>query len=156
MTEILRRLLRTPQGALGVALLLLVALACLLGPALAPHDPEAIDFLGRFRPPGAQNWLGADQLGRDVLSRLLTGARTTVPFALAATLIGTLVGAVVGTASAYLGGRLDELIMRTIDAVMAIPGLLLALLLVNTLGKSSGNAMLSIATNTTGRNSAVV
>ncbi len=145
MTETLRRLLRTPQGALGSVLLLLVALACLLGPALAPHDPEAIDFLGRFRPPGAQNWLGADQLGRDVLSRLLTGARTTVPLALAATLVGTLAGAVIGTASAYLGGRLDELIMRTIDAVMAIPGLLLALLLVNTLGKSSGNAMLSIA-----------
>ena len=145
MTETLRRLLRTPQGALGTALLLLVALVCVLGPTLAPHDPEAIDFLGRFRPPGAQNWLGADQLGRDVLSRLLTGARTTVPLALAATLVGTLVGAVIGTASAYLGGRLDELIMRTIDAVMAIPGLLLALLLVNTLGKSSGNAMLSIA-----------
>jgi peptide/nickel transport system permease protein len=145
MTETFRRLLRTPQGALGTALLLLVALACLLGPTLAPHDPEQIDFLGRFRPPGAQNWLGADQLGRDVLSRLLTGARTTVPLALTATLVGTLVGAVIGTASAYLGGRLDELIMRTIDAVMAIPGLLLALLLVNSLGRGSGNAMLSIA-----------
>jgi peptide/nickel transport system permease protein len=145
MTETTRRLLRTPQGALGAALLLVVALACVLGPTLAPQDPEQIDFLGRFRPPGAQNWLGADQLGRDVLSRLLSGARTTVPLALAATLLGTLVGAVIGTVSAYLGGRADEAIMRTIDAVMAIPGLLLALLLINTLGKSGGNAMLAIA-----------
>jgi peptide/nickel transport system permease protein len=145
MTETWRRLLRTPQGALGLALLLLVALACILGPTLAPQDPEHIDFLGRFRPPGAENWLGADQLGRDVLSRLLAGARTTVPLALAATLLGTLTGAVIGTVSAYLGGRADEAIMRTIDAAMAIPGLLLALLLISTLGKSSLNAMTAIA-----------
>lgn len=145
MTETLRRLLRTPQGTLGLALLLLIALACVFGPSLAPQDPEHIDFLGRFRPPGATNWLGADQLGRDVLSRLLVGARTTVPLALAATLLGTLTGAVIGTVSAYLGGRWDEAIMRTIDAVMAIPGLLLALLLVDVLGKSSWNATIAIA-----------
>jgi peptide/nickel transport system permease protein len=145
MTDLLRRLLRTPHGAAGSFLLLLVALACLLGPALAPHDPDALDFLGRFRPPGARNWLGADQLGRDVLSRLLIGARTTVPLALLATLLGTLSGAVLGTLSAYLGGRWDEAIMRTVDAVMAVPGLLLALLIASTLGKSGGNAMIAVA-----------
>ncbi|MBC9208008.1 ABC transporter permease [Roseomonas aerophila] len=145
MTDLLRRLLRTPQGAIGSALLVLLALLCLLGPELAPRDPEAIDFLGRFRPPGAQNWLGADQLGRDVLSRLMTGARSTIPLALLATLLGTLAGAVIGTLSAYLGGRWDEAIMRNVDAVMAIPGLLLALLLVSSLGKGSLNATLAIA-----------
>ncbi len=145
MTELFRRLQRTPQGALSVAILLLLAFACILGPAIAPQDPEHIDFLGRFRPPGVLDWLGADQLGRDVLSRLLVGARTTIPLALAATLLGTLTGAVVGTLSAYLGGRWDEAIMRTIDAVMAVPGLLLALLIAAALGKSSGNAMLAVA-----------
>ena len=145
MTDLLRRLLRTPQGAAGLLILLLLAMICVLGPDLAPHGPEQIDFLGRFRPPGAQNWFGADQLGRDVLSRLLVGARTTVPMALAATLAGTLTGAVIGTASAYLGGRWDEIVMRTIDAVMAIPGLLLALLVVNTLGKGDMNAAIAIA-----------
>ncbi|MBR0643521.1 ABC transporter permease [Plastoroseomonas hellenica] len=145
MTDLLRRLLRTPQGAIGSALLLLLLLLCIAGPALAPRDPEAIDFLGRFRPPGAENWLGADQLGRDVLSRLMTGARATIPLALLATLLGTLAGAVIGTLSAYLGGRWDEAIMRNIDAVMAIPGLLLALLLVSSLGKGSLNATLAIA-----------
>ena len=79
-----------------------------------------------------------------MLSRLLLGARSTVPLAVAATLIGSLSGAVIGTASAYLGGRWDEAIMRTLDAVMAIPGLLLALLLVSTIGKGSSNAMLAI------------
>jgi peptide/nickel transport system permease protein len=112
---------------------------------MAPVDPEKIDFLGRFKPPGGQFWLGGDQLGRDALSRILVGARTTLPMALAATLLGTLSGAVVGTVSAYLGRRADEIIMRTVDAVMAVPGLLLALLIVNTLGKGSGNAMLAIA-----------
>ncbi|CAO3403034.1 ABC transporter permease [Azospirillum sp. 11R-A] len=145
MTDLLRRLMRTPQGAIGLILLAVLAAACLLGPWLAPHDPEKMDFLGRFRPLGAQNWFGADQFGRDVLSRLLVGARSTLPMALAATLLGTVAGAVVGTASAYLGGRWDEAIMRTIDAVMAVPGLLLALLLVSTLGNGAGNAMIAIA-----------
>jgi peptide/nickel transport system permease protein len=145
MIELARRLFRTPQGLVGSALLLLLALACALGPVLAPYDPEAIDYLGRFAPPSARHWLGGDQLGRDVLSRLLWGARTTVPLAIVATLGGTGVGAVIGTASAYWGGRIDEAIMRTVDAVMAIPGLLMALLIVGTLGAGSGNAALAVA-----------
>jgi peptide/nickel transport system permease protein len=144
MTDLLVRLVRTPQGAAGLLIVALIVLLCVLGPAVAPFDPEKIDFLGRFKPPGAAHLLGGDQLGRDVLSRLLLGARSTVPLAVAATMIGSLSGAVIGTASAYLGGRWDEAIMRTLDAVMAIPGLLLALLLVSTIGKGSVNAMLAI------------
>jgi peptide/nickel transport system permease protein len=145
MSETLRRLLRRPQGAIGIALLAILAAACLLGPWLAPYAPEKMDFLGRFRAPGWHNWLGADQFGRDVLSRLLVGARATIPMALIATLIGSAAGAVLGTASAYLGGKTDEIIMRTNDAVMAIPGLLMALLLVSTLGNGAGNAVIAIA-----------
>lgn len=145
MTELARRLLRTWHGAAGAILLLIIALGCIAGPWLAPYNPDAIDFLARLHPPGAQHWLGTDEFGRDMASRLLTGARLTVPIALAATLLGTLGGAVIGTLSAFLGGGWDEAIMRTIDAVMAIPGLLMALLIVNTLGKGEVNAMLAIA-----------
>jgi peptide/nickel transport system permease protein len=145
MTELAGRLLRTPQGAIGAVILVIIAAACIFGGALAPHDPEAMNVLARFRGPGSDFLLGSDEFGRDTLSRLLVGARATVPLALAATLIGTLGGAVLGTLSAYLGGRWDEAIMRTVDAVMAIPGLLLALLVANTLGKGSFNAMLAIA-----------
>jgi peptide/nickel transport system permease protein len=145
MTDVLHRLLRTPQGVLGLALLVVLLLACLLGGALAPFSPETMDFAGRFAAPGAKHWFGADQLGRDVLSRLLVGARSTIPLAVAATFSGAAAGACIGTLSAYLGGRWDEAITRTIDAVMAVPHLLLALILVSTLGKGSTNAALAIA-----------
>ena len=145
MVEVTRRLLRTPQGALGAAVLAVVALVCLFGPLIAPYDPEQMDFLGRFAVPGAHHWLGADQLGRDEMSRLFYGARATVPPALLATLAGTLAGAIVGTLAAFAGGRWDEAIMRTIDAVMAIPGLLIALLVASTLGAGEGGALLAIA-----------
>jgi len=145
MTELLGRMIRKPQGAISVALLSALAVICIFGPWLAPYGPEKMDFLGRFRAPGWQNWFGADQFGRDVLSRLLSGARATVPMALAATLAGSTIGAITGVASAYLGGRADEFIMRTNDAVMAIPGLLMALLLVSTLGNGAGNAVIAIA-----------
>jgi peptide/nickel transport system permease protein len=145
MTDALHRLFRTPQGALGCVLLAVLILLCVLGPTIAPHRPDAIDFAGRFAAPGARHWLGADQLGRDVLSRLLVGARSTVPLAVAATFSGAAVGACIGTLSAYLGGWWDEAIARTVDAVMAVPHLLLALLLVSTLGKGGINAALAIA-----------
>jgi peptide/nickel transport system permease protein len=145
MSESLRRLFRTKQGALGILLLLPVALAVILGPTLAPHNPDAISFTARFSPPSARFWLGTDEFGRDLLSRILVGAQASVPMALGATLLGTLSGAALGTLSAYLGGRADEAIMRTVDAVMAIPALLLALLVLSTLGKGATDAMLAIA-----------
>lgn len=145
MIEILRRMLRSPQGALGLVIVGLILLVVVCGPWLAPHDPEKMAPLMRYKPPSGQFWLGTDQYGRDILSRLLHGARATVVMAVLATALGTLVGAVVGTISAFLGGRSDEAIMRTVDAVMSIPSLLLALLIVNLLGKSSLNALLAIA-----------
>ena len=145
MIEILRRMLRSPQGLLGLVIVGLIMLVVVVGPAFAPHDPEKMAPLMRYKPPSAQFWLGTDQYGRDILSRLLHGARATVLLAVLATALGTLVGAVVGTVSAFLGGRSDEAIMRTVDAIMSIPSLLLALLIVNLLGKSSLNALLAIA-----------
>jgi peptide/nickel transport system permease protein len=145
MIEILGRMLRSPQGALGLVIVGLILLVVIVGPWLAPNDPEKMAPLMRYKPPSTQFWLGTDQYGRDILSRLLHGARATVLLAVLATALGTLVGAVVGTVSAFLGGRSDEAIMRTVDAIMSIPSLLLALLIVNLLGKSSVNALLAIA-----------
>ncbi|PZO04091.1 MAG: peptide ABC transporter permease [Hyphomicrobiales bacterium] len=145
MIELLHRVLRSPQGALGLVLVGLILLVVIVGPWIAPYDPESLAPLQRYKPPSAQFWLGTDQYGRDILSRLLHGARATVVLAVFATALGTLAGALIGTISAFRGGRSDEAIMRTVDAVMAIPSLLLALLIVNLLGKSSLNALLAIA-----------
>ncbi|HEY8370138.1 MAG TPA: ABC transporter permease, partial [Thermodesulfobacteriota bacterium] len=144
MSEVLARLVRTPQGALGLALVTLVLLIVVAGPLIAPHSPEGLSPLSRYKPPSVEFWLGTDHYGRDILSRLLYGARSTVLMAVLATVLGTVAGAVVGTTSAFLGGRADEAIMRTVDAVMAIPSLLFALLIVNLLGKSSVNALVAI------------
>lgn len=144
MTDFLYRLLRTPQGVAGLGLLIVLIVVVVLGPLIAPYNAEAISFTGRFAPPQASFPFGADQLGRDVLSRLLVGAQSTLPLALAATIVGTILGACIGTLSSYLGGRWDEVIMRTVDAIMAIPHLLLALILVSTLGKGSLNAAIAI------------
>ena len=144
MTDVFYRLMRTPQGAASVILLTILAAMAIFGPWLAPYGPDTISFTGRFSEPFGANILGGDQLGRDVLSRLLVGAQATLPLALLATLFGTALGACVGTLSAYLGARWDEAIMRTVDAIMAIPHLLLALILVSTLGKGSVNAAIAI------------
>src|SRR4051794_13567064 len=144
MAELLRRLLNSPQGALGLTILAVTVAAVLIGPWAAPQNPEGLFPLTRYRPPSAANWLGTDQYGRDILSRLLYGARTTVSTAVMATALGTLAGAVIGTLSAFVGGRADEAIMRTVDAVLSIPSLLFALLIVNLLGKSSLNALVAV------------
>lgn len=144
MTELIRRLLRTPQGALGTGIVILVLALILIGPFAAPHDPDAMSPLARYKGPSPAYWLGTDQYGRDTLSRLLYGARATVVMAFLATALGSITGAVLGTLSAFLGGRADEAIMRTVDAMMSIPSLLFALLIANLLGKSSLDAVVAI------------
>jgi peptide/nickel transport system permease protein len=144
MIEILRRTARTPQGLLGLIIVGVILFVVVLGPLLAPYNPESLSPLQRYKPPSAAYWFGTDQYGRDILSRLLFGARATVVLAVLATVLGTLAGAIIGTTSAFLGRRADEAIMRSVDAIMSIPSLLFALLIVNLLGKSSYNALLAI------------
>ncbi|CAM3562871.1 peptide ABC transporter permease [Rouxiella silvae] len=144
MRDVIKHLVRSPQGAVGLFILIFAALMVLGGAHIAPYDPEALSILARYKPPGLEHWLGTDQLGRDIFSRVMIGARATIVLSLLATLMAMVIGAIVGTASAYLGGKVDEAIMRTMDAVMSIPSLLFALLIVSTLGQSSFNAVLAI------------
>jgi peptide/nickel transport system permease protein len=144
MRNVFYRLLATPQGLLGSLILLLAVVLVVAGPALAPFDPEAISILARYKAPSLVHWLGTDQMGRDILSRVLIGARATISLSVLATAMAMLIGALLGTVSGYLGGRIDEALMRTLDAVMSIPTLLFALLIVSTLGRSDFNAVLAI------------
>ncbi len=128
------------------AALLLTVLYCvvaLAGPWLAPHDPTSMLAMPR-RPPSERFWLGTDEIGRDLLSRLIHGARVAFTVAFLATAIGLLGGAVLGLIAAYFAGYIDSAIMRTMDILLAFPGLLLALAIIAILGPGLTNAMIAI------------
>ena len=118
---------RTPRGAAGLAMAAFVLLVALVGPAFAPHSPNALLTL-TFAKPSGQFPLGGDQLGRDVLSRLLNGGRLLLLMAAAATAIGVVLGAAAGISAAYLRGAPDGIIMRSVDVILAFPQLVFALL----------------------------
>jgi peptide/nickel transport system permease protein len=128
-------------GAVVVGLFLACAA---VGPWLAPHDVEQFHRKDALQGPSPAYWFGTDRYGRDVFSRVLVGSRTTVTMALAGTLLGLVGGVLIGVVSGYVGGRLDEILMRAMDVVMSFPSLLLALLVVAMLGASTVNAVLSI------------
>jgi peptide/nickel transport system permease protein len=141
---------RKPLGALSAVIIgALVALA-VLAPVLAPHDPTAfnVDARGlpvRMQPPSAAFPLGTDPLGRDVLSRIIYGARVSLVVGLASVLLGTALGTLLGVVSGYWEGRLDHAIQRGVDTAMAIPGIVLALAVMSVLGQSLTNIILVIA-----------
>jgi peptide/nickel transport system permease protein len=125
-------------------MLLAWVLGSLLAPWIAPHPPLAPDFLALLAPPGPGHPFGTDQLGRDVLSRILHGGRSVLAVAPAATLLGLVLGSAIGLASAYRGGWVDEIAMRVLDAVMALPIVVVAMLALAFLGASTLNVILVI------------
>jgi peptide/nickel transport system permease protein len=130
---VLGRAVRTPRGATGLAIVGLVVLIAAIGPAVAPYS--STEFVtAPFANPSLKFPLGGDTLGRDVLSRTLDGGWELLLMAAAATLLGVVAGALCGVSAAYFGGRLDTLIMRVVDIVLAFPQLVFALLLVSVLG----------------------
>lgn len=141
----LLRLIRNPSTlAGGILVLLLVALA-LLAPILATHDPMAQSLSDRLRPPDARHWLGTDQLGRDIYSRLLYGAQPTLLIVVLVIAFSAPLGLAVGMIAGYFGGWVETLLMRITDIVMAFPRLILALALVAVLKPGLINAVIAIA-----------
>jgi peptide/nickel transport system permease protein len=124
---------RTPRGALGLTLAGLVVLVAVIGPFVAPYSPDAL-VTRTFAPPSGTFPFGGDYLGRDVLSRVLDGGWALLLMALIATAIGVAAGATAGISAAYLRGRTDGLIMRTVDVILSFPQLVFALLLLSILG----------------------
>jgi peptide/nickel transport system permease protein len=131
--RILGRATRTPRGAVGLTLLLLVVAIAAIGPLVSPYQPNELLALP-FGHASSANVLGADTLGRDVLSRVLNGGWVLLMMAAAATALGVSAGTVAGVTAAYLRGRWDGLIMRTVDVVLAFPQMVFALLLVSVFG----------------------
>ena len=133
MMRLARRLGVT--GSIGALLVAVLVLCALLAPLIAPFDPLEVDLDARLAPPGPEHWLGADQAGRDVFSRLLFGARSSLAVGLGAVAIGLLLGVTAGIAAAYhRGGWVETILMRLVDAVAAIPLLVWAIAVVGILG----------------------
>jgi peptide/nickel transport system permease protein len=117
--------------ALGSAVFALVAACALLGPAIAPFAYDEMNILLRFRPPDATHWFGTDEYGRDVLSRMLFGARLSLLMGIGATLVSLAIGVPLGLAAGYYRGRVDETIMRLVDLVISVPPILMGILILS-------------------------
>ncbi|RYC29614.1 ABC transporter permease [Lichenibacterium minor] len=138
-------LLRDPRAAAGLAIVAAVALAAIAAPLLAPADPDAPDFLALMAPPSAAHLFGTDDLGRDVLSRVVFGARASVQVGLFSVAGALAVGTLAGLVAGYAGRWTEALIMRTMDVLFAFPSILLALVISAVLGPSLPDAVLAIA-----------
>ena len=146
--SLLRRLLRDRLAVVGLLIVVLFSLGALFAPVLAPHEPEAVDVTQRLEGSSPSHPLGTDELGRDTLSRLLFGARWSLGVAALATVITIAIGIAVGTAAGYFGGRLDSVLMRVVDVLLAFPTLVLYLAIVGTLGPGLRNVMIALVSIT--------
>jgi peptide/nickel transport system permease protein len=135
---------RQPVGAIGMALVLVFGLAGIFADWIAPYNPTANDFAAMTEPPSWSHWLGTDQLGRDLLSRILFGARTAFIVGWSSALVGGVSGLVLGVASAYFGGRIDLLLQRVLDIVMSFPLIIMALAVVSIFGTGVQNVIIAI------------
>ncbi|WNI15392.1 ABC transporter permease [Actinacidiphila sp. ITFR-21] len=141
----LSRRLGGREGVIGWSLLAVLVLIALLAPLLAPHSAEAIDDSRVFGSPTAAHPLGSDDLGRDVLSRILFAYRVSLGIAVGSVVLAMLIGIPLGVLAGYAGGWVDLVLMRAVDLLLAFPALLLAISLIAILGPGSGVALLAIA-----------
>lgn len=140
-----RKLRRNGSAMLGLALLLAIIAAAIFAPYLSTHGIYAQNLGNRLQPPSAANWLGTDELGRDIYSRTLHGARITLYIAFLTAAISAPIGLIVGTLSGYFGGIVDTVLMRVTEIFLAFPSLILALAFVAALGPGIENAIIAIS-----------
>lgn len=141
---LLGSLRRNPAVVLSLAVVLSWILLALLAPSIAPRDPLQQDVANRLQAPGASAWMGTDELGRDVFSRVLYGGRITIPAALAVVAVISIFGSLAGGLAGYVGGIWDELLMRLTDLFMAFPTIILAMAVTAALGADIRNAVLAL------------
>src|SRR5271169_2856265 len=135
---------RQPLGTFGMALVIIMAVAGLCADWIAPYSPTSNDFAAMTEAPSWAHWLGTDQFGRDLLSRIIYGARTALIVGLSSALVGGLAGVVLGVASAYFGGPIDLAFQRIFDIVMAFPLIIMALAMVAIFGSGLHNVIIAI------------
>ena len=134
---------KTPIGFIGALFVIFLLFIAILAPYLTPYDPVSQDYQ-RFQSPNINHWLGTDSLGRDICSRIIQGTRVSMFVGLLAVTIALILGTNLGIISGYYGGKIDTVLMRFIDILLAFPGLVLAMLISGLLGPSLVNAMIAV------------
>ena len=135
---------RQPLGTAGAFIVILMVLATIFAELISPYDPEMISFETMLVPPSISHWMGTDAFGRDILTRIIYGARTALFVGFTAAFVGSTLGLVLGVASAYFGGFFDLVVQRLVDILMAFPLIVLALAVVATLGPGTLNVVIAI------------
>jgi peptide/nickel transport system permease protein len=145
MKSFLRRLFEKTSAWIAISAVLILLVLGFCGGRIAPQDPYALDTAVKYNPPDAQNWMGTDNLGRDIFSRVLAGTGLALQSAAVVLFSAAFIGLVIGCLAGYYGGVLDEILMRVSDVFIAFPGLVLAMAIAAALGPSLTNAMIAIS-----------
>ena len=143
--QVMHRLAKNKLAMLGLFVMLALILVALLSPWITPYDYAATSKADRYALPSAQHWFGCDGMGRDIFSRILYGARASLWLGLMSTLVSTVIGVVLGSLVGYFGSWVDNVIMRLLDILQAIPGMLLSIAISAALGSGIGNTILALS-----------
>ena len=141
----LRQFRRNRGGVAGCFIVVTFALVAVLAGGIVPYDPVEQDLSAALQRPGRSHWLGTDELGRDILSRIIMGARVSLLMSVAAVVAASAMGTLVGSTAGYFGGGLDHVAMRCVDVLLALPGILLAITIIAVLGVGLINVVAAIA-----------
>ena len=156
VARVFRVMRSKPLGALGGLLILVLVATALLAPVLAPHDPIKMKSTDRLQAPSLNHPLGTDDFGRDILSRVIYGARISMLLGLGAVAISTILAAIIGIVSGYYGGRIDTILQRCIDTLMAFPGFVVLLTIMAMLGQGLGSVILALGIGGTAGNARII
>lgn len=130
---------------IGISILIVIVLLSILVPLLGPYDPNKVNILIKFQAPSSEHWFGTDEVGRDIFTRILYGARLSLGVGILIIIIAATIGIIFGSISGYFGGNVDAIIMRLVDMILAFPSLILAMAIAAVLGPNLQNAMIAIA-----------
>ena len=148
LARVFRQLSKNKLAMIGLAIFIIEILVAIFAPLIAPYDYTAMDFLAINAGPSSQHWFGCDDLGRDIFSRIIIGARYSITIGICAIAVATVIGCTIGAVAGYYGGWVDNLIMRILDVIQAIPGMLLMIVAAAMLGPGFFNTILAMSIGT--------
>lgn len=148
LARVFRQLSKNKLAMIGLAIFIIEILVAIFAPLIAPYDYTAMDFLAINAGPSSQHWFGCDDLGRDIFSRIIIGSRYSITIGICAIAVATVIGCAIGAVAGYYGGWVDNLIMRILDVIQAIPGMLLMIVAAAMLGPGFVNTILAMSIGT--------